>query len=84
MRLYITATQISDCDYPVSKMCCQIMSGIFGKGFYLILHKMPSKRYGKFRAYHAYIRLIDYQKVISLFLFRLPSLEKEKPVPLFE
>jgi len=46
-------------------MCCPIMSVIFGKGLYLILLKMPLKRYGRFRAYHAYIKLIDYHTSIS-------------------
>jgi len=42
-------------------MCCPIVSGIFGKVLYLIPIKMPPKRYGRFRGYHAYIRLRDYQ-----------------------
>jgi len=31
------------------------MSVIFEKVLYLIPQKIPSKRYGRFRAYHAYI-----------------------------
>jgi len=42
------------------------MSVIFGKGLYLIPQKMASKRYGRFRAYHTYIRFRDYQTVITL------------------
>jgi len=63
--VYITATQISYCNYPISKMCCPIMSVIFEKVLYLIPLKMPPKRYGRFRAYHAYITLGDYQTVRS-------------------
>jgi hypothetical protein len=40
---------MSDCNYPIGKMCCPIMSVIFIKVLYLILQKMPSKRYEKFR-----------------------------------
>jgi hypothetical protein len=46
-------------------MSCPIMSVIFEKVLYLIPIKMPSKRYGRFRAYHAYITLGDYQTVRS-------------------
>jgi hypothetical protein len=46
MQLYITATKIADWNHPISKMCCPIMSVIFGKGLYLIPQKIPSKRYG--------------------------------------
>jgi hypothetical protein len=38
---------------------------------------MPPKRYGKFRGYHAYIRLSDYQIAICP-IPRPPSLEKEE------
>jgi len=62
MQIYITATQIADCNYPLSKMCCPIMSGTFGKGLYLIPQKMPPKRYGRIRAYHVYIMVSDYQR----------------------
>jgi len=58
---YTISTQISDFNYPISNMCCPIMSVIFGKGLYLIPQKMPLKRYGRFRAYHAYIMVTDYQ-----------------------
>jgi len=64
MQVYITASQISDCNYPTNKMCCPIMSVIFGKGLYLVPQKMPPKRYVRIRIYHAYIRLRDYQTVI--------------------
>jgi len=47
----------TDFNYPISKMCCPIMSVIFGKVLYLIPIKMPPKRYGKFRGYHAYLWL---------------------------
>jgi len=60
MQLYITAMPISYYNYPISKMCCPIMSVIFGKALYLIPIKMPPKRFAKFRGYHAYIRLSDY------------------------
>jgi hypothetical protein len=62
------------------------MSGIFGKGLYLIPEKMPLKRYGKFRGYYAYITLTDYQTAISLIpppvcLWQNhPSLKKKKAV----
>jgi hypothetical protein len=46
-------------------MCCPIMSVIFEKVLYLIPLKMPPKRYGRFRACHAYITLGDYQAVRS-------------------
>jgi hypothetical protein len=42
------------------------MMVIFGKGLYLIPIKMPPKRFAKFRGYHAYIRLSDYQIARSL------------------
>jgi hypothetical protein len=42
MQLNITATQISGCKYPISKMYCPIMSVIFGKGLYLIQKKKAS------------------------------------------
>ena len=45
MQLYITATQISDFNYPIGKMYCPIMSVIFGKALYLIPQKMPPKIY---------------------------------------
>jgi len=45
---YTIATQISDFNYLIGKMCCPIMSVIFGKGLYLIPQKMASKRYGRF------------------------------------
>jgi len=63
---YTIATQISDFNYPIGQMCCPIMSVIFGKELYLIPQKMPLKRYGRFRAYHAYVRLRHYQTAISL------------------
>ena len=47
MQLYVTATQISDFNYPISKMCCPIMSVIFGKTLYLVLYIMTSKRYSR-------------------------------------
>jgi len=74
---YTIATQISDFNYPIGKMCCPIMSVIFGKALYLIPQKMPSKRYGRFRAYHAYITLTDYQMARSHYL---PAPQKEKAV----
>jgi len=51
MQLYITATQISDFNYPIGKMSCPIMSVIFGKVLYLIPRKMPPKRYDGRRGY---------------------------------
>jgi len=63
---YTIATQISYFDYPISKMCCPIMSVIFGKVLYVIPIKMPLKRYGRFRAYHTSITLSDYQTAIAL------------------
>ena len=45
LQLYITATRISYCNYPIGKMCCPIMSVIFGEALYLIPHIMTSKRY---------------------------------------
>jgi hypothetical protein len=50
---YTIATQISDFNYPISNMCCPIMSVIFGKGLYLIPIKMPPKRCGRFSGYTA-------------------------------
>jgi len=52
------------------------MSVIFGKALYLIPLKMPPKRYGKFRTYHAYITLADYQTVSSLSPACLPMAEQ--------
>jgi hypothetical protein len=82
MQFYIT-TIISDCNYPTSKMCCPIMSVIFGKALYLIPQKIPPKRYGRFSACHTYIRFRDYQTASSLSTACLPmaeqpSLEKGK------
>jgi len=62
MQLYITATQISYCNYSISKMSCPMISVIFKKAFYLIPIKMPLKRYGRFRGYHVYIMVSDYQR----------------------
>jgi len=77
MQLYITAKTISYCNYPISKMCCPIVSVIFGKALYLIPQKIPSKRYGKFSACHTYIKLIDYQTTICPILPQT-SLAKRK------
>jgi len=54
-----------------------IMSVIFGKVLYLIPQKMPPKRYGRFRAYHIYMRLSDYQTAIAPYPYHL-TLKKEK------
>jgi hypothetical protein len=77
IHYYITASQILYCNYPTSKMCCPIMSVIFGKALYLIPIKMPPKRYGKLRGHYAYIRLRDYQTAIYP-IIRPPFLEKRK------
>jgi len=42
MQLYITATQMSDCDYQISKMCCPMMSVILKVvSFYEIARSSP-------------------------------------------
>jgi len=56
-------------------MCCPIMSVIFGKELYLIPQKMPPKRYGRFRGYHTYIMVTDYQTASSLSTACLPMAE---------
>jgi len=58
-------------------MCCSIMSVIFGKVLYLIPLKMPLKRYERFRGYHAYITVSDYQTAIAPYPYRL-TLKKER------
>jgi hypothetical protein len=77
MQLYITAMPISCYNYPINKRFWPIMSSIFGKVLYLIPIKMPPKRFARFRGYHAYIRLRDYQTAIYP-IIRPPFLEKRK------
>jgi len=60
--VYITVAQLLYYNYPINRMCCPIMSVIFGKVLYPIPIKIPPKRYRRFRGYHAYIRLRDYQR----------------------
>jgi len=58
-------------------MCCPKMSLIFGKALYLIPIKMPLKKYGRFKAYHAYITLSDYLTAINRIPTPLSSKRKD-------
>jgi len=54
MQVYITVAQLLYCDYPIGKMSCPLMSVTFNNILYPIPQKMTSKRFARFRGYHAY------------------------------